>query len=154
MSLERVVAAPFQGAGSDRLGEQAFVVALSLHRDWFSPAQAKRIIELASAEGMLARAEDGSLRPTFDVRDVAVPPDFAPTEDVLVRRSTFETMLARIVEAGHDKREAVSAINRLQRDMGLTVEAAAALYASEHDIDLAAEIDRAIEALRATAETG
>ncbi len=142
MSLRQVVATPFQQGGTDRLTEQEFVVALSLHRDWFSPAQAKRAVELARTEGLVERDED-DLVATFDVRDVAVPTGFAPDEDVLQRRPTFETMLDAIVDAGCDKRAAVSEINRIQNEYGVTIEAAAAIFGTREGVDLDSEIARA-----------
>lgn len=147
MSLERVIAAPFQQSGERSLSEHQFVVGLSLHRDWFSPAQAKRVVELATAEGLLEREED-VLVPTIDPQSVELPTTYEPDESVLNRRSTFEAMLDRIVAAGCEKREAVGAINRLQGDLHLTIEAAAALYAARQGIDLDEEIDRALAELR------
>lgn len=150
MSLERVTAAPFQRAGTSELSEQEFVVALSLHRDWFSPAQAKRIVELATSEGLLERSDDG-LRPVIDPKDVTIPGDFEPDESVLQRRSTFEVMLERLVDQGCDKREAVGEINRLQRDLHITIEAAAAVHAARNGVEFDGELERAIEALTAPA---
>lgn len=147
MTLERVVAAPFQQSGSRRLSEQEFVVALSLHRDWFSPAQAKRLVERALAEGFLEREGD-ELVAGLDPSQVTIPSGFIPDEDVLTSSSTFESILARLVAAGHEKREAVAAINQLQRDLGITIETAAALHATRVGVDVETEIARAMRALR------
>lgn len=142
MSLERVVAAPFKQAGTDCLSQHEFVVALSLHRDWFSPAQAKRVVDLATSEGMLDRTDDG-LVPMQDPREVTIPSGFSPGEDVLTRRSTFEAILETLVEAGCDKREAVGSINRLQRELGITIEAAAVVYATTVGVEVEDHAERA-----------
>ncbi|MFC6725519.1 DUF2240 family protein, partial [Halobium palmae] len=65
MSLEVTVAVPFRQRGKQRMGEGEFVVALSLDRDWFSPDQAKRLIDVAAGRGLLDR-EDGDLVAGFD----------------------------------------------------------------------------------------
>jgi len=146
MSLRRAVAAPFRQRGADRMGESEFVVALSLDRDWFSPDQAARLVDVAAGEGLLDR-EDDDLVAAFDPAGVDVPDDFSPDESVLRRRSTFERVLDALVDAGHEKQEAVAAINRLQADLELTVEAAAVLYARRRGIDVGDLADRAREEL-------
>ena len=130
MSLEVAVAAPFKTRAQDRLGEGEFVVALSLEREWFSPDQAKRLVDVAVGRGLLA-SEDGDLVPQFDPAEVTVPEGFAPDESVLREQSTFESALDAIVAAGVEKQRAVAAINERQRALAITIEAAAVLYARE-----------------------
>lgn len=134
MSLRVAVAAPFIQNGTRRLKENEFVVALSLDRDWFSPDQAKRLIDIATGEGLLERGDDG-LEVTFDPAEVTVPEEFVPDEDLLQERSAFERVLDSLVAEGMAKHEAVGAINTLQRDLGLTIEAAAVVYARREGID-------------------
>lgn len=146
MSLRTTVAAPFRSRGRDRLPESEFVVALSLDRDWFSPDQAKRLVDVGVGEGLLARTE-GEIEPTFDPDDVPVPDGFVPDEGLLRERSTFERVLDRVVDDGVDKRDAVAAINRLQADLAITVDAAAVVYAHGRGIDVEAERAAALGAL-------
>ncbi|WP_135821145.1 DUF2240 family protein [Halostella litorea] len=146
MSLRTAVAAPFRQRGAERLGENEFVVALSLDRDWFSPDQAKRLIDVATGQGLLAR-EDGDLVPSFDPDEVAVPDGFVPDESILRERSTFEQVLDRVVADGVEKQEAVADINRLQSDLGITVEAAAVVYARRRGLDVDEPARAAIEQL-------
>ncbi|PSP80354.1 DUF2240 domain-containing protein [Halobacteriales archaeon QS_4_69_225] len=135
MSLKRAVAAPFREDGSRELGESAFVVALSLDRDWFSPDQAKRLVDVAASEGLLDRT-DGHVRARFDPAAVELPEGFEPGEAILRERSTFERVLDALVEAGHEKQEAVAAVNGLQSELAVSVEAAAVLYAHRQGIDV------------------
>ncbi|MFC6768235.1 DUF2240 family protein [Natrinema soli] len=128
MSLRVAVAAPFIQHGARRLKENEVVVALSLDRDWFSPDQAKRLIDIATQEGLLERGDDG-LEVTFDPATVTVPEEFAPNEDLLQERSAFERVLDSLVAEGVEKHEAVGAINTLQQELGLSIEAAAVIYA-------------------------
>ena len=146
MSLRTAVAAPFREEGSRELGESAFVVALSLDRDWFSPDQAKRLVDVAASEGLVDR-EDGQLTAQFDPQEVAIPEGFVPDEAILRERSTFERVLAALVDAGHEKQEAVAAINRLQSELGVTVEAAAVLYAHRRSVDVGELAEVALEEL-------
>ncbi|WP_435063136.1 DUF2240 family protein [Halobaculum sp. EA56] len=142
MTLEAAVAAPFRGAGTDRMGEGEFVVALSLDRDWFSPDQAKRLVDIATGRGLLAEAGD-DLVAQFDPAEVHVPPDFEPDESILREQSTFETAVDALVAAGVEKREAVAAANRRQREAGVTLETAAVLVARERGVDVGEVADDA-----------
>ncbi|MFP8957907.1 DUF2240 family protein [Natrialbaceae archaeon A-CW3] len=135
MSLRVAVAAPFKQHGTDRLRENEFVVALSLDRDWFSPDQSQRLIDIAVSEGVLER-EDTELVPTFDPAGVAIPDDFQPDDDLLRKRSAFERVLDALVAAGLEKHEAVGAINSLQQEYAITIEAAAVVYARGEGIDV------------------
>ena len=135
MTLRRAVAAPFRDRGTRSLPESEFVVALSLDRDWFSPDQAKRLIDVAAGDGLLERGGD-ALAPTFDPGDVAIPEDFQPDESILRQRSAFERVLDELTDAGVDKQTAVAETNRLQADLALTLEAAAVVYAHRQGVDV------------------
>jgi hypothetical protein len=143
MSLRTAVAAPFRQSGSREMGESAFVVALSLDRDWFSPDQAKRLVDVAASEGLLER-DDGQLRVSFDPGSVDVPEGCTPEESILQERSTFERVLDALVDAGHDKQEAVAAVNGLQSELGVTIEAAAVLYAHRNAVDVQQHAETAL----------
>ncbi|SFS48752.1 DUF2240 family protein [Halostagnicola kamekurae] len=135
MSLRVAVAAPFVQNGTDRLRENEFVVALSLDRDWFSPDQATRLIDVATGEDLLSR--DGTdLELSFDPATVTIPDDFVPDEDILAERSAFERVLDALVAEGMEKHEAVGAINTLQQELDVTIEAAAVVYARREGIDV------------------
>jgi hypothetical protein len=143
MSLRTAVAAPFKSAGTRRLGERAFVVDLAVDRDWFSPDQAARLVDIATGEGLVER-ENGELIARFDTAAVTVPEGFTPDESTLRTRSTFERIIGALTEAGEEKRDAVAAINELQTELGVTVEAAAVVYARRRGV----EVDDAAAAAR------
>lgn len=142
MSLRRAVAVPFRQRGVRELKKSEFVVALSLDLEWFSPDQAQRLADVAATEGLLEPAGE-ALAVTFDPLEADIPDGFEPDESVLQQRSTFERILAAIVDAGVEKQAAVAGINQLQSDLGVSVEAAAALYARRRGIDVTAQARRA-----------
>jgi len=143
MSLKVAVAVPFRQQGTDRLGEGAFVVALSLDREWFSPDQAKRLVDVAVGRGLLEKA-DGDLVATFDLDAVDIPSNYTPDTDILREQSTFEQLLDRMTDAGMEKQAAVAAANETQRRLGITLEAAAVLVATREGI----AVDTAADAVR------
>lgn len=151
MSLEVAVAVPFRQRGTETLGEGEFVVALSLDREWFSPDQAKRLVDVAVGRGLLAN-EDGDLVATFDTDSVEVPEGYTPDTDILRAQSTFEQLLDRMVEAGMQKQEAVAAANETQRTLGVTLEAAAVLVATREGIDVSAAANAVQAELKTAAE--
>jgi hypothetical protein len=142
MSLRRAVAEPFRAKGRETLTDSEFVVVLSLDREWFTAEQAKRLVDVATTEGLLERV-DGDLVVTFDHREVAIPDGFTPDEDLLRQRSTFERALETLVEAGIEKRDAVASINSLQAELGVTVEAAAVVYARRQGVAIGDVAERA-----------
>jgi hypothetical protein len=148
MSLRIAVAAPFQQNGRERMRESEFVVSLSLDRDWFSPDQAKRLVDVASGQGLLSH-EENELVAEFDPASVEIPDDFVPDESLLQEQSTFEKVLDKVVSHGTNKQTVVAEINELQREAALTVEAAAIVYARKMGIDVSAEADAALADLKA-----
>ena len=137
MSLKTAVAAPFRQRGTERMAESEFVVALSLDRSWFSPDQAKTLVDIAASEGLVER-DDDDLVAVFDAGSVDVPDGFAPGEEILQSRSTFERVLDSVLESGVEKQTAVAEINALQSELGLTLEAAAVVYARSEGVDVTA----------------
>ncbi|MBP2251363.1 hypothetical protein J2754_001688 [Halarchaeum solikamskense] len=146
MSLRVAVGAPFVSEGRDRLGEHEFVVALSLDRDWMSPDQAKRLVDVATGEGLLER-DEGDLVAAFDLDAVTISEEFSPDESLFQERSAFETALDAVVSAGADRQETVAAVNALQRDFGVTADVAAVLHARREGVDVAAAARKAGEDL-------
>jgi len=146
MSLERAVAAPFRAEGRRRMPKGDFIVDLTINREWYTPDQAKRLVDVATGEGLLT-VEEGDLALAFDPESTEIPEDFRPDESVLRERDTFERVLDALVGAGLDKQSAVAAINGLQSDLGVTVEAAAVLYAHREGLDVADHAERALEEL-------
>jgi hypothetical protein len=153
MGLQVAVAAPFKQRGTDRIAESEFVVALSLDRDWFSPDQAKRLIDVAVGQDLLRR-DDDDLVAEFARSTVEVPADFVPDESLLQEQSTFERVLDAAVAAGTDKQTAVAGINETQADLAVSVEAAAVVYARAAGLDAAAAAARAREELAAPSPAG
>ncbi|MDJ1431690.1 DUF2240 family protein [Halostagnicola sp. A-GB9-2] len=146
MSLRVAIAAPFVQDGSAQLRENEFVVSLSLDRDWFSPDQAKRLIDVATQEDLLVR-DGNDLELTYDPATVSIPDEFVPDEDILTERSAFERVLDALVAEGTEKHEAVGAINTLQQELGITIEAAAVVYARREGIDVSELVPVARNAL-------
>jgi hypothetical protein len=146
MSLQTAVAAPFRERGTERMSESEFVVALSLDRDWFSPDQAKTLVDVATSEGLLARNGD-ELLTEFDAAATTIPEGFTPGEEILQSRSAFERVLEAVVGNGIEKQTAVAEINSRQSELGVTLEAAAVVYARSEGIDVGAIADEIREEL-------
>ncbi|MFB6162426.1 MAG: DUF2240 family protein [Halococcoides sp.] len=153
MSLEATVAAPFRERGGHTMPKSEFVVALSLDRDWFSPDQAERVIDVARSEGLLDH-DDDTLVLTIDPATASIPEGFAPDESILQQRSTFERVLDLVTDAGVEKRTAVAEINRLQDDLCVPIEAAGIVYARREAVDIGGLTARVIDDLdESSAET-
>lgn len=139
--LEKSIAVLFRRKGKDSLTEQEFVSSASFDLRWFSPKDAQRLLDLSLSGGKLKR-RDGHVVPTFDLTGIDVPLDFRPTKQVLeaqVRKDVdlFSEIVDRIVKArAVPKREVVSKVNKKQEMLGIDVEPAALLVASDYGIQV------------------
>ncbi len=147
VQLRRTIAVPYRHRGAEQLADSEFIATVAMELEWFTPDQARRLVTVATSEGLLER-DDGTLRPTFDPTTVETPPEFTPDETVLTRRSTFERLLDRITETGIEKQAAVAEINRLQDQLAVSIEAAAVVYARRNGIEVDALAEQAADELR------
>jgi len=104
MSLRVAVAAPFRRHGDSEMGKNSFVVDLSLKRDWLTPDQATRLVDVAASAGLL-EVEGDTLQATFDAQSVDIPDGFRPTEELLVQPTAFEADTQRDHRDGHSETE-------------------------------------------------
>lgn len=141
MELRRVLAVAFKRHGRDRLEPPAFVTALAIERDWFTPEEVRTFLDRACDEGELERDDDRYVA-AFDVGGVAVPSGYSPPEDLLAERTAFERVLADLVSAGHDRRESVAGINAVQSRLAVSSDVAAVVYAHGEGLDVAEEAAR------------
>lgn len=147
MSLRVTLAAPFKGKGRTRMREQAVVVDLAIDRNWVSPDQAKRLLELGVDRGLLER-DDGEVSVAFDLDSVSVPDGFVPDDSIFQQRSPFEEILDELVAAGYDRQETVAGINTLQNELLVTADAAAVLYARREGVSVDEAAARVARSLR------
>ncbi|HVL87769.1 MAG TPA: DUF2240 family protein [Candidatus Thermoplasmatota archaeon] len=75
----RVLAAAFRRKGADALSRVHLKHVLSLDLGWFTPAQAKVLLDDAVREGLLAELGE-TLRPTFDLASIEVPAGWRPAD--------------------------------------------------------------------------
>jgi hypothetical protein len=133
----RTLALPFIQAGTDTVPVGDVTVALSVDRDWLSPAEVETLIDIGVDEGVVAREGD-QLRATFDYTAVEIPGGYSPPASVLERQSPFERLLACFETAGIDRRSAVAATNARQQRLGVPIELAAALELKTRGLEVPA----------------
>lgn len=141
------VSVPFKRKGKDSLKESEFVLALSFDLNWFSPAQAKKVLLDAEKAGLIKREGD-IIHPAFALSTVEPPNGFKP--GVLEERSIFDMIIERITsETGLDKRRVISLINKKQDELSklVEIEVSAILVALEHGVALDNLIDEEYKAL-------
>jgi len=139
--LQRSIAVLFRRKGKDSLTEQEFVSSASFDLRWFSPKDAQKLLD-ASLTGGYLRKKDGRVVPTFDLKSVEVPLDYRPPKEVLeqaqkTKADLFSEIVERIVKVRSvPKREVVSKVNRKQEMLGIDVEPAALLVASDYGLTI------------------
>jgi len=147
--IEMSIAVLFRRKGKDTLTEQEFVSSASFDLRWFSPKDAQKLLDLSLSGGHLRRV-GGHISPAFDLASIDVPLDYRPPKRVLeahTRRHVdlFSEIVDRIARTmSVSKREVVSKVNKKQEMLGIDVEPAALLVASDYGIQVgSAFIERA-----------
>jgi hypothetical protein len=137
--LKSSIAVLFRTKGKDFLTEREFVFSASMDLRWFSPKDAQRLLDVGISGGLLQR-KNGNIFPTFDCSAIEVPLDYKPSvemfEQVAKRnQDLFSEIVERIVKAKSvPKREVVSRVNKKQELLGIDVEPAALLVASDYGL--------------------
>jgi hypothetical protein len=137
--LQRSIALLFRRKGKDFLTEKEFVFSASMDLRWFSPKDAQRLLDLGITGGYLQK-KNGNIVPTFDTTLIEVPLDYKPGKEIfehLPKRDQdfFSEIVEKIVKTKSvPKREVVSRVNRKQELLGIDVEPAALLVASDYGI--------------------
>ncbi len=137
--LQRSIAVLFRRKGKDFLTEREFVFSASMDLRWFSPKDAQRLLDAGISGGYLQK-KNGNVFPTFDCAQVDVPIDYKPTNAIFenaVKRDQdlFSEIVEKIVRAKSvPKREVVSKVNKKQEMLGIDVEPAALLVASDYGL--------------------
>jgi hypothetical protein len=147
--LQKSIAVLFRRKGKELLTEGEFVSSASFDLRWFPPKDAQRLLDAGITGGYLEK-RNGSLIPTFDCSSIDVPLDYRPSKEIFneaVRkpRDLFSEVVERIVKTKSvPKREVVSRVNKKQEMLGIDVEPAVLLVASDYGVSLEhAFIDRA-----------
>jgi len=139
--LQKSIAVLFRRKGKEILTEREFVFSASMDLRWFSPKEAQKLLDAGLSGGYLQR-KNGNVFPTFDCAIVEVPLDYKPSRDVLDQlparqADLFSEIVDRIVKAKSvSKREVVSRVNKKQELMGIDVEPAALLVASDYGVSV------------------
>lgn len=137
--LQRSIALLFRRKGKSFLTEKEFVFSASMDLRWFSPKDAQKLLDIGLTGGYLEK-KNGNIFPTFDTSVVEVPLDYRPGKEMfehLPKRSQdiFSEIVERIVKAkAVPKREVVSRVNKKQELLGIDVEPAVLLVASDYGV--------------------
>ncbi len=139
--LEKSITTLFRRKGKDSLTEQEFVSSASFDLRWFSPKDAQKLLDLSLSGGQLKRI-NGHVVPTFDLSCIDVPLDYKPSKQILEMPAKkpadlFSEIVDRIVRTkAVPKREVVSRVNKKQEMLGIDVEPAALLVASDYGLQV------------------
>jgi len=139
--LQRSIALLFRRKGKEFLTEKEFVFSASMDLRWFSPKEAQRLLDVGITGGYLQK-KNGNIVPTFDTSLIDVPLDYKPGRDIFEHvprkpQDFFSEIVDKIVKTKSvPKREVVSRVNKKQELLGIDVEPAALLVASDYGLSM------------------
>jgi len=139
--LQKSIALLFRRKGKELLTEKEFVFSASMDLRWFSPKEAQRLLDVGITGGFLQK-KNGNIVPTFDTSLIEVPLNYKPGRDIFEHipnkpRDFFSEIVDKIVKTKSvPKREVVSRVNKKQELLGIDVEPAALLVASDYGLSM------------------
>lgn len=111
------IAQPFKKLGKDELTIDEFTFALSLDLEWFSPQDAKLVLQNATKSGLVT-TQGGLLKPAFDLKKVKKPVGFKPDINIFTReKSIFDEISIRL-EGKISKKELKDRVNKKIEELG------------------------------------
>jgi hypothetical protein len=129
----------FQRKGSDVLSEKELILSASMDMGWFSPDEAKQLIDVGLELKLLYKTE-GGLKPTFDYKSLEIPIDLTPKKNILQLESQEPLLLSivRNIDERTDlgRNEIMAEINRKQDALNVEIEVAAILIAQKYAVDI------------------
>jgi hypothetical protein len=139
--IQRSIALLYRRKGKDFLTEKEFVFSASMDLRWFSPKDAQKLLDMGISGGYLKK-KNGTIVPTFDTTVIDVPLDYKPGIEIFEhapkrQQDLFSEIVDKIVKSKSvPKREVVSRVNRKQELLGIDVEPAALLVASDYGVSV------------------
>jgi hypothetical protein len=137
--LKKSLAFLFQRKGKNVLSEKELTMSVSMDLGWFSPHEAKRLIDVGLELKLLSKGNEG-LSPTFDYEALDIPIDFSPPRNILEVESQEPLLLAIVRniqdKTSLDKNKVMAEINKKQNTLKVDIEVAAILVAKRYDVDI------------------
>jgi hypothetical protein len=129
----------FQRKGKDILSEKELILSVSIDLGWFTPDEAKRLVDICLELKLLSEVDTG-LTPNFDYKSYLIPIDFTPSKNIL-QMEAQEPLLFSILrhidsKTGLGRSNIMSEINKKQDALDVEIEVAAILVAKKYEIDI------------------
>ncbi|MCK5559669.1 MAG: DUF2240 family protein [Thermoplasmata archaeon] len=130
---KRVVKFLFERNGKSELTEQQLELTASMELRWFTPTNAKRLIEIARDLEILKSTDEDTLVLNFDPAEIKIPMGFKPHENLLEKlEDKYKELSAQIEEAqevaaggtkdkGTAKKHDPEALDRSQDDLFMKI---------------------------------
>ena len=138
------IAQPFRKLGKERLTAGEFVFALSLDLEWFTPEEAKKVLDMALRSDLLKMNGD-DIEPSFDLKDLEESPGFRPDLTLFKSASNDSTVGNIVRETGMKIDEVTQRVKERHDELGgiLEEEVINILVAKELGVNTDGQVDRA-----------
>jgi hypothetical protein len=110
---KRVIKFLFERSGKNEPTEQQLELVASMELRWFTPKNAKKILDYANKLRLFESSGDGKLVLNFDPDDIQIPVGFKPHEDLLDR---LEEKLEELVQERQGELEVQSGAGKKDED--------------------------------------
>ena len=153
--VEIILAFLFKRSGKEDLSQSEAYLTLSMNLKWYTPQQARKIVEFALNQKLLTKKGE-ILTPNFDYKKVVIPIGFQPSKQIIAERkentqkkgNLIDKMIIKIAKNTNMNKEEISKkIGMIEKEKKINTELAALLIGREYDVDVAVffkEIEEAI----------
>ncbi|MDY6930841.1 MAG: DUF2240 family protein [Halobacteriota archaeon] len=150
---EFVISQPFKKLGKEKLTVDEFIFALSLDLEWFTPEEAREILDQALGLGLLKKSGD-DIEPGFDPRSLEKPPGFRPDINLFSSISCDDLLEQIARESGIGIDEVTKRIEEKSKELGEIVEEEVIkiMVAKELGVSIDEMVDKAYERLFGSAK--
>jgi hypothetical protein len=142
---EIILAFLFKRSGKEKMSFSELYLNLSIDLNWFSPEEAKKILNDVIKKKLLIK-EDNQLLLSFDLNKIKIPIGFSPSKQVFIEKKNQEVVedkniVTQIVKRINEKtklekKHIIDKINESSKEKNIIEEIAALLVGKEYEIEI------------------
>ena len=149
--IEIIISFLFKRSGKEELTASDLYLPLSIDLKWFSPREAKDIVNSALMQKLLIKKGD-QIKPNFDYKKIEIPVGFYPSKQTFEekndkvneeRQDVVELIIGQIIEkTEQDEQNVFEEIKELSNERNISLDVASLLVSRKYDIVVSTFFDQ------------
>ena len=149
--MKIIISFLFKRSGKEELTASDLYLPLSIDLKWFSPREAKDIVNSALLQKLLIKKGD-QIKPNFDYKKIEIPVGFYPSKQTFEenndevneeRQDVVELIIGQIIEkTEQDEQNVFEEIKELSNERNISLDVASLLVSRKYDIVVSTFFDQ------------